>query len=147
MKNHSLNIISLHDAQAECICGGWSYSFTGSRTAEEIRAEWEKHAEQHRPRITIIGRRWFQRTYGNTYHSVSVIVDGTNIGRVPFMYGYGDQYIQTAFSILQDKGIYPKTGERRNGFEVDYSRFLDDMRNHRDRFTITVSDVARQKDL
>lgn len=23
------------------------------------------------PHITILGRRWFQRTYGNTYHSVT----------------------------------------------------------------------------
>lgn len=50
--------------------------------------------------ITIIGRRWFDRKYGNTYHSVSVWVDGEFIGKNPYEYGYGDHYIQSAFVIL-----------------------------------------------
>jgi len=97
--------------------------------------------------ISIIGHRWFQKTYGNTYHSVTVSVDGVVIGHVPMAYGYGDQYIQSAFEILQNKGYTPKTGDRKNGFDCDYSWFLGEMRDHRDRFTVTVSDVARQKDL
>jgi hypothetical protein len=103
--------------------------------------------KKKRPHIVIIGRRWFQRTYGNTYHSVTVSVDGVVIGHTPMAYGYGDQYIQSAFEILQDKGIYPKTGERKNGMDNDYSKFLQDRMDHRDRFTVSVSDVARQKDL
>ncbi len=50
--------------------------------------------------ITILGRRWFERVNGNTYHSVKVYVDGVLVGAVPFQYGYGDQYMQSASSIL-----------------------------------------------
>ena len=88
--------------------------------------------------ITIIGRRWFQKTYGNTYHSVVVLVDGEEIGREPFAYGYGDQYIQTAHELLVKAGKF--TG--------DYSAFYQDrMGENRGNYVITVSDVARQKDL
>jgi len=85
----------------------------------------------------IIGRRWFQKTYGNTYHSVSVLVDGESIGCVPFAYGYGEQYIQSAHELLVKAGKF--TG--------DYSAFCQDRMNNRQNYTVTVSDVARQKDL
>lgn len=86
--------------------------------------------------ITIIGRRWFQKTYGNTYHSVTVQVDGETIGRVDLAYGYGDQYIQSAHELLQ-----------KAGYCGDWNAFFQDRMDHRDKYTITVSDVGRQKDL
>lgn len=59
---------------------------------------------QTRPKtITIIGRRWFERTNGNTYHSATVYADSQLIGRVPFTYGYGNHYSSgTAYTIIQD---------------------------------------------
>jgi len=98
--------------------------------------------------IIINAKRWFARTYGNTYHSVSVIADGKLIGSVPFAYGYGEQYLQTAHTILMNAGIYARTGEHyKNGADKDYCDFLDDMRNNREKFYVTVSDVRRKKDL
>jgi hypothetical protein len=91
--------------------------------------------------VTIIGKRWFQKTYGNTYHSVQVYVNGKLIGEESFRYGYGEQYIQTAHDILMKTGWLPKTGEH------DYSAFIDMRRSNREHFTITVSDVGRQSDL
>ncbi len=44
MTTHTLKIISLHDAQATCSCGGWNYSATGNKTRLEIADEWQKHA-------------------------------------------------------------------------------------------------------
>lgn len=88
--------------------------------------------------ITIIGRRWFQKSYGNTYHSVTVIVDGETIGRVDMTYGYGDQYIQTAHELLCKAGK----------FKGGYSEFcMDRMGGNRKNYVIAVSDVARRKDL
>lgn len=46
--------------------------------------------------IRIEGRRWFQRAYGNTYHSVRIRVDGEVVATVGPCYGYGDQYETTA---------------------------------------------------
>ena len=97
--------------------------------------------------ITIIGKRWFDRVYGNTYHSVVVYVNGESIGKIPFQYGYDEGYIQSAFALLQDKGFYPKTEKRTNGMSDDWSAFCDDRRNFRNKFVITVSDVSRKKDL
>ena len=54
--------------------------------------------EQKR-QFDISGRRRFQKTYGNTYHSttISELVDGQRVELVyiPSQYGYGDQYRQT----------------------------------------------------
>ena len=41
---HRLIIKSLHDAMAECSCGGWSTSFTGAMTRTEMRNEFDRHA-------------------------------------------------------------------------------------------------------
>lgn len=89
--------------------------------------------------IQVIGRRWFQKSFGNTYHSVQVFVDGELIGYMPFAYGYGDQYMQSAYGVLKENG------------------YLSDMRNDemlwrycQDKgitLTYSASDVNRKKDL
>lgn len=42
--------------------------------------------------LTIFGRRWFQRTNGNSYFSARAYLDGELIGNINFAYGYGDHY-------------------------------------------------------
>jgi hypothetical protein len=42
-KKHKLIIISLHDAQAECSCGGWFFAHTGKLTKEEVKLEHKIH--------------------------------------------------------------------------------------------------------
>jgi len=98
--------------------------------------------------IQIIGKRWFDKKNGNTYHSVEVYEDNKFIGKNPFEYGYDEQYIQSAFKILQNAGIYPKTNKRLlSGLNEDYYNFQQERRSNRDKFLITVSDVSRRKDL
>jgi hypothetical protein len=58
--------------------------------------------------ILVQGRRWFDSINGNTYHSVSVEVDGEVVGVVPFAYGYDDQYLETALELLIEKRVLPK---------------------------------------
>ena len=77
---------------------------------------------------TIIGRRWFQRSYGNTYHTVEIYVDGKFIGKSPETYGYGDCYRQTAAEMLG----------------MEYSKLCQ---LHRDNFVFSVTDVSRERDL
>lgn len=93
--------------------------------------------------ITIIGRRWFEKVNGNTYHSVTVYVDGKLIEEMPFAYGYGTQYLQSAEDILDKKGIvnfqkYP------NGSREPLWRWA---RENNVRIVDEVIDVARRKDL
>lgn len=106
------------------------------------------HALKSFGQITVIGRRWFDRRAGNTYHSVCVYVDGVNVGSNPFAYGYGDCYRQTAHEILQAAGYYAKTSnDLPNGSSRDYSEFFSNVIDYRNKFVFSVSDVGRKKDL
>ena len=55
--------------------------------------------------ITIVGKRWFQKSYGNTYHTATIVVDGEPVEGVERSYGYGDHYIQSATEKLDELGI------------------------------------------
>lgn len=57
--------------------------------------------------IDIYGKRWFQRSYGNTYHTVVVYVNGREVFSSTKQYGYGDQYRQTAQEWLEQNGLLP----------------------------------------
>jgi len=87
--------------------------------------------------ITVIGRRWFERTNGNTYHSVEVYVNGTMIERVPYTYGYGSHWEQTAMDILEKHKI------------VDSELCSYPSQLPEEKFTVvsSVTDVKRKKDL
>lgn len=52
--------------------------------------------------LLIKGRRWFQKSFGNTFHSVEIIdmATGQQIAYEPFSYGYDNQYLQTAVEML-----------------------------------------------
>ena len=54
--------------------------------------------------VLVQGRRWFQKSCGNTYHSVRVIEDGIEIAIKPFSYGYGNQWMQTGAELLRSLG-------------------------------------------
>lgn len=55
--------------------------------------------------FTATACRWFDRTCGNTYHSVQITrhKDG-KILHCPFQYGYDDHYRQTALQAMQEAG-------------------------------------------
>lgn len=100
--------------------------------------------EINSPKYRIVGRRWFQRGPGNTYHSVTIFRDGEQIAYLPFAYGYGDQYIQTALDWLEDNGRiparipHPATGGKESG-----TRYLREVLG----IDYEVHDVDRKKDL
>lgn len=115
--------------------------------------------------ITIDARRWFQRTYGNTYHKVRVYVDNEFVGESPFTYGYGEQYLMSAFDILSEYGMFPyeRTKElvtvnkgKKNEYQTPkesinrhkaYGQFVQDMRENRGDYHITCVNVERKRDL
>lgn len=61
------------------------------------------------PVVQVSVRKWHQRSYGNTYHSVKVSVNWPSGRRKEAKrvdaYGYGDQWIVTALSLLADMGL------------------------------------------
>lgn len=87
--------------------------------------------------IQVIGRRWFQRTYGNTYNTVQIKVDGEQVAYLPFEYGYGEYYMQRAEEWLVKNGYVNKG--------TSHLRYrLEDAGVKLDYFAI---DVDRKKDL
>lgn len=82
-------------------------------------------------------RRWFQRTYGNTYHSVRIFQDGEQIAHVPFEYGYGETCLQTAIDTLRGMGLLPFTDRK---YGTRYIR--EELKS-----TYSIIDVDRKKEL
>jgi len=91
--------------------------------------------------ISIQGKRWFQKTYGSTYNSVTIEIvtkDWSTIIYLPSGYGYGDYYFQRAKKELYNRII------------LDCSENLT-LRYLRDEKRIPIFtsaiDVSRKKDL
>ncbi len=57
--------------------------------------------------IHVVGRRWFDRTYGNTYHTAAISVNGQFVHKTPVDYGYGEMYMQNATAWLKKNGYLP----------------------------------------
>jgi hypothetical protein len=89
--------------------------------------------------ITVIGKRWFNRGPGNTYFSANIIVDGKQVHRIEYAYGYGTQYAYEAFYWLAANGYLP-------GFEHTMApwRYCED---HGITLYYEASDVSRKRDL
>lgn len=94
--------------------------------------------------LVLIGRRWFQRLYGNTYHSVTIHVDGKRVNKIPFSYGYGDQWEWNAWEWLEANGYAPKREHHANGSAEPPWVYCERMGI---KYMRTVSDVGRKRDL
>lgn len=84
----------------------------------------------------IGGRRWFQRSFGNTYHTVGIYFSDGSVQWLPKAYGYGDAYLSTALDWLKENGFVPADTEY--GTRV----LREDLG-----ITFDVADVNREKDL
>lgn len=63
--------------------------------------------------VTILGRRWFDKVNGNTYHSARVFVDGKLVALVPYQYGYGNMYEWNAVAALSEAKVFKGKQARR----------------------------------
>lgn len=112
--------------------------------------------------ISITGKRWFQRSYGNTYHSVSVaaVVSretaeklGANpspagkgdvwidLGYVSDVYGYERAFEQTALCVLRAALIDCPEDFKNMGYICQAATALNVP------YSENVYDVSRKKDL
>lgn len=53
------------------------------------------------PEFNIIGQKWFDKAWGNTYHSVTIYGPDNLYIEIEYQYGYDDQYLMTAFEYLK----------------------------------------------
>jgi len=88
--------------------------------------------------IHVLGRRWFGKTHGNTYHTAEIFVNGNFAVRTDRSYGYGDHYMQTAHEWLQANGYLPK--------ETNDSLWMH-CQDNGIALTYTAADVPRRMDL
>lgn len=91
----------------------------------------------------ITGKRWFQRTCGNTYNAVYIYKDGELVADLPMEYGYGDYYIQRAEEWLSNNGFPELQEKNSNGTRKHGGTAW--MREHG--ISYNVVDVQRQRDL
>lgn len=104
----------------------------------------EKPNESPMQSVVVVGRRWFQRTYGNTYHTALIVVNGQTVAKTPKAYGYGDHYLQTAGDWLEQNGYMPGREHYPHGGAEPLWSYC------RDRgiaYTAEPIDVTRERDL
>jgi len=94
--------------------------------------------------LHIEGRRWFSTSAGNTYHSVRIFADGKQLAYLPYAYGYGEQFLQTALDWLRAEGLIEAQEFYSNGNpKYNGTLYLRETLGG----TYSVIDVQRKKDL
>jgi hypothetical protein len=101
--------------------------------------------------ITVSGKRWFDKTYGNTYHSVDVTVEDFKTKIVesfyaPLTYGYDDQYRETASKLLEKHTDILK-GIEDAKYGLNYWKVLESLQAKGIVVKFFVQDVTRKRDL
>lgn len=90
--------------------------------------------------LQLTGNRWFNKNQGNTYFSAVAHLDGKEIAKIDYAYGYGDHCIDELLKlVVVDQYSIGK------GSKYDFFRLLENDLN----VTVitTINDVKRKKDL
>jgi hypothetical protein len=95
--------------------------------------------------VTILGRRWFRKSAGNTYFSAVAIVNGREVASVEYAYGYGDHYLTVMSAKLEELGYMPGRVHNANGSADPAWFYFRDL--HKIAFAYDAVDVQRKKDL
>lgn len=107
-----------------------------------------KAKEMNIAAFAIKGVRWFDKAWGNTYHTtyISALIDGTwqDIGSTKMEYGYGEQYLCTAGKWLIDNGYLTNDAQvtLTDGYQLNSYQFRSD--NAIEHYS---KDVQRKRDL
>jgi hypothetical protein len=94
--------------------------------------------------IKVVGRRWFRRGAGGTYHVADIYVNDELLHTTPYQYGYGDQYLETATQWLEHEGIIPMRPRGNGSCTAGWRWIRDELGIPLDYYAF---DVKRQRDL
>lgn len=89
--------------------------------------------------LIILGKRWFNKKKGSTYHSVTIYVDNKFLAKIPYAYGYGRHYEKTARDCLQSLNCLPNCLETESLWAYCDRNKID--------FINEIVDVGRKGDL
>ena len=82
--------------------------------------------------LKIHGKRWLQKSYGNTYHTITVIVNGSEM-KSGITYGYGNHYLQTAADMLRNAGYeIPENNGEAYAMMTKYDHEATDVKRKKD---------------
>ena len=86
--------------------------------------------------LEISAKRWFQKSYGNTYHIVKAVVnDGEEIVISNINYGYGTHFLTTIADLLRDKGYdMPEDNTKAHSMMTMYPYTVEDVKRKKDLF-------------
>lgn len=91
--------------------------------------------------IEIQARRWFQKSYGNTYFAGELYINDQLVVKIDFQYGYDNQCVVELIELAIKEGKLPANTEKNAVW-----RYLDNI-CPRDQQIINIIDVKRKKDL
>lgn len=94
--------------------------------------------------LLIVGRKWFDDVYGNTYWSATAYVNGQFALCVPVSYGYGDQWLEGTYRALEERGFVPVRERYASGGLPEVRRFC---REQGIELSDVVANVASEDDL
>jgi hypothetical protein len=75
--------------------------------------------------LFIEAREWTDKTYGNSYFSARLWVDGGQVAILPFQYGYGDQFLYEAQKKLLELGYLPQEGKNQGLWSIAEQQGFD----------------------
>lgn len=82
--------------------------------------------------LEIFGKRWFQKSYGNTYHTATVIINGEEL-KSDITYGYGNHYLTTAAELLKTNGFdIPSDNDKAYSLMIKYEHSVTDVKRRKD---------------
>lgn len=88
--------------------------------------------------LNVVGYKWFQKSYGNTYNVVQFWING-EYHYLEFSYGYGEFYLQRITEFLIKNGYIDSKLERKALWSICNELNI--------KFTYKAIDVERKKDL
>lgn len=93
--------------------------------------------------LRLVGRRWWQRSTGNTYHSVEIWVNEVCVHTIPYAYGYDAAYEESATRWLEENKYLPDFSHKNGGHEALW-RYCE---RKGIKYERAATDVPRKKDL
>lgn len=93
----------------------------------------------------ITCKRWFQKTYGNTYFSAYVSFDdGSTEQVIKFEYGYGSHCLDETLKYLEENGFVRASEKYENGMRKDNTTIK---LREECKISYEILDVNRKKDM